>query len=191
MIKFKDLLAPSVFRTMELTPELKAWFIQPCKEAKYRRLHGQVLGRTITLIDPTGKAVYIRVLPTITYGAIPVDREDLVWASVWWNHKDGYVCSINNLPHRFLDKDKTTNHMSLESALRRARKAVAKKAPKPEGRWTPVVLPLHKDVYPTVRAIESDLEYERQYWEDVEREHAEEAERMFDGEPYELLEPAI
>ena len=180
---------------LELTSEQKQKLVKPGSETQLMGLHKKVLGRTLTIVDPHASAVYIRVFPTTTEGGFPPMGEDIVWANIMWNPWTGkYRCLLYNLP----GLAPKTEHYSLKSALRKARRAVAQNSSIPPQGWfqrfQKNVKPL-RSVYPTPWKVESYDRYKEQYhedllWDNMEKEVDEEYDRWRKEQPRETSRQA-
>ncbi len=166
----------------------KASLVKPGTEGYVRRLHRRILGRTLTTVNPghEAEAVYIWVLPTTTRGVPPAYKdyeENVVWANVHY-FEGTYWCYLYNLPGvvgDFLGATKS-QHQTLKSALRRARKAVGRFAPKAPGGWTKEfmanVSPLNS-IYPRTLPRYTRQGMDRYYDDFLERECLDQEEVMF------------
>jgi hypothetical protein len=163
----------------EISDEHKARLVKPGTEEKLLRLHRQVLGRTITVVHPYADRVYVRVLPTSTMGVIPYNSPEVVWADICYK-QPGYSCHVRT-PQGL----RVSNHKTLASALRKARKAVSRHATtKPEPGWTHE---LHRRVRPLISVYPRliDVEFSRSYWAWVD------SDPLGDMDPYDRYEDEL
>lgn len=161
--------------TVDISQELREKLVKPGTERQMVNLHRKVTGRVLTYVTPLPNAVCVRVTPTYLRGRAPYGSKTAVWASIFWRARTGkYHCHIYGVEGADRVFGLESDHLTLKSALRRARKAVARHATeKPPQGWTEELdhhVPPLTSIYPTAEAVEINKRFERAYLAEVERD---------------------
>lgn len=146
--------------------------VQPGTEPQITGLHGKILGQMVTLVLPTPSGIYIDVLPSSTEGKLPLGTST-VWGIVVYSSESGYRCFLHNLGEGKGSRQ-ISCHPSLKSALRRARREVAKHNSGRAARgWTlrarQLLQPL-ESIYPSDTQYMMDDALRTAVYEDMDRE---------------------
>jgi|GEM_PF-4748980 len=155
------------------TLEDPAMYIQPGQSDRVMNLHKTVRGEHIVLVYVTDHAVYIRVFPTSHPGiGLVTEDNNAFWATVSWNnYSHTWSCSLTGPGYRYSDRnpEKETSHVTLKSAMRRARKHTQNRSGVPlyNLRQHLDSIPDLLSVYPTDEQIVSRRKYEDWYWNSV------------------------